>query len=212
MALPLDLFATVFLLLPGFLVIYIMRYLAVLERKLDYLEFVCWSLFASLFIDNVFILLVLKGFGLNVPLSALSNSEKNFLSLEFMLFLTALIIFSIIVGFISGLIVKYTFRKEYLRGDVWHHLSSGYKRLKKAPQVKVYTIDGTVYEGYLSCLPDETAVSKDIVIVTRNKETSEINEIVIKENSIKAICFMKPLVSNINWDERDFSLLSSNSS
>lgn len=212
MALSLDLFGTVFLLLPGFLVIYIMRYLAVLERKLDYLEFVCWSLFASLLIDSFFILLIVKGLGLNVPLPALSNSEKNFISLEFMLFLTALTLFSILIGFILGLIVKHKFRKEYLRGDVWHHLSSGYKRLKKAPQVKVYTIDGTVYEGYLSCLPDETAVSKDIVIVTRNEETSEINEIVIKENSVKAICFMEPLISNINWDKRDFSLTSLNSS
>ena len=200
-----DLIIVITFFLPGFIAMYLMRYIGILERRLDKLEIICWSLLSSLLINSLFIYILKVWLGFDIP--SFNELRTILLVPEFLAIFVGLILVSAIIGSLIGLLIKHTLRQGVYRGDAWRYLCSQYRRLSQAARVVIYTVDGKEYEGYLVGMPDENAPSKDIVIakpfeIIRDDEGKQlykvelgIADLFIRENNIKAIAFMSPVIS-----------------
>jgi len=99
----------IFLIIPGFISLMIIQYIAVFERKLSDFEITVWSLFVS----NL--LLMLFSYKLNI---------RSFIDLQNYIFdfdnLLVINILGISSGFIFGMIIKLFFRPRILHGSPWN--------------------------------------------------------------------------------------------
>jgi len=193
-----DITLIAFLLLPGFISIYIIRKIAVLEIELKVLELVIWSLFASLFIDSVFVYLL----GIT-NLISLSMLTPLILRQSNVVLLAALTVGS---GFIIGFIIKVVFRKGIKPGSVWDVIFDSIKNRRDIASIWVilYTSDGREIQGILKWLSKGPAIPREVIIgepheIVRNNEgdvVAEIplgKEIYIKEYNIARIAFYEKI-------------------
>ena len=193
-----DITLIAFLLLPGFISIYVIRKIAVIEVELKNLELVIWSLFASLFIDSLFIYFL----GLT-ELRSLAMLAPLMLRPSNVLLLGAL---TVGLGAIIGLLIKAIFRRGVKPGGVWEVLFENIKRRRgvRPIWVIVYTSDGKEIQGILKWLSKGPSIPREVILgepheIIRNSEgdiLSEIpigKEIYIKEYNIARIAFYEKL-------------------
>jgi len=182
-----DITLIAFLLLPGFISIYIIRKIAVLEIELKDLELVIWSLFASLFIDSVFVYLL----GIT-NLISLSMLTPLILRPSNVVLLAALTVGS---GFIIGFIIKVVFRKGIKPGSVWDVIFDSIKNRRDIAPIWVilYTRDRREIQRILKWLSKGPAIPREVIIgepheIVRNNEGDVVAEIPLgKEIYINAL-------------------------
>lgn len=193
-----DLITTVFLLLPGFLSINLIKHLGKLEFTLTDLETTIWSLFGSLIVDAVFVEILL---GLNVPVLSISDLQTALLMPSYAVLFLML---SLACGTFPGLILRYVIRLEILPGALWDSIYSRFRQATEKKWVIVYTSDQKEYQGALAGMskgkniPHELLLSEPSQLI-RNDDGELVGEMDVgkelyfREDDIKRIAFAEDL-------------------
>lgn len=190
MALPslADVIFVIVLLIPGFITLSLLRWLAILEKKLSEYQLILWSLVFSLFIYAIF--------SWHTGINDIDSIRDNILIPENLAEILAL---GLTFGAVPGLIVRLTFRRHFVRGDCWE--ASLKLASKKGSWVIVCTKDGHEYKGILHYSgggdsPREISIRRPKLILRDkklkvSKEVKMGKEILFQEKDVQRIVFFK---------------------
>lgn len=174
-----DVAFVIVLLIPGFFSLTLFRWLSIEEKKLSDNQLVIWSVFVSL------VIYVINGF-----LTGITDvnviKETIFLPTS----LLSILGLSLILGIVPGLIVKYFFRSDAVRGDPW---CASMKKAKEGRWVNVLTVGGQEYSGYLHYIAGAEC----------QKEISIREPLLIKRNSVGKISSEEDMGREILFTEKD---------
>jgi hypothetical protein len=175
------------LLVPGFFSLSLFRWLSIDEKKLSDNQLVIWSVFVSLLIY------VINGVFTGI-------TDVNLIKDRMLLPTTLLSVLglSVLFGIVPGLIVKYFFRGNIVRGDPW---CAAMKKAAEGAWVNVFTVGGQEYSGYLHYVGGEEECSKEIsirepLLIQRNLKNNNSQEIKMG----KEILFTEKDISRIVFD------------
>jgi Family of unknown function (DUF6338) len=205
-----DLIGAVFLLLPGFISINLIKHFGKLEITLSDFESTTWSLAGSLLIDLVFI--VLLGYS-GVQLNSIADPSTIILDPRNLI---ALFVLSVASGVTIGLFIGGVLKRGVSKGAMWDVLYSRFKDLGRTPWVIVYTSDGLEYQGKLFAMSKGKDIPREIVLfeptrLIRDEKgsltgTMDIGkELLLKEDAISSISFDKPLFYQASSVQQDKS-------
>ena len=151
MALPSidDVAFIIVLLIPGFFSLTLFRWLTIDEKKLSDYQMVIWSVFVSL------IIYVIHGYFTGI-------TDVNLIKENLLLPTTLLSVLglSVVFGIVPGMIVRFAFRGNIVRGDPWHAVI---KKATEGAWVNIFTVGGQEYSGYLNYIGGKDC-SKEISI------------------------------------------------
>jgi len=185
-----DIILVIVLMIPGFIALSLLRWLAVYEKELPEHRFILWSLFFSLLIYAIF--------GWHTGITNVDSIRDNLLAPQNLAKILAL---GIAFGVVLGLFLKFGFRRHVVAGDCWEISMSQASR--KGSWVVIYTKDGREYKGYLHYSsggdsPRELSIREAKLILRDNKwnvstEVKMGKEIVFLEKDIQRIVFFKEI-------------------
>jgi hypothetical protein len=187
MALPSidDVAFIIVLLIPGFFSLTLFRWLTIDEKKISDYQMVIWSVFVSL------IIYVVHGYFTGITDVNLIK-EKMILPIN----LLSILGLSMVFGIVPGLIVKFAFKSNVVRGDPW---LATMKKAAEGAWVNIFTVGGQEYSGYLNYIggtdcPKEISIREPLLIKrdSKGKISDEIEmgkEILFTEKDIARIVF-----------------------
>jgi hypothetical protein len=183
-----DVIFVIVLMIPGFIALSLLRWLAILERKLSEYHLVLWSLFFSLLIYAIF--------GLHTGINNIDSMRDNLLIPQNLAEILAL---GVAFGAVPGLFARFTFRRHFVAGDCWE--ASMNQASKKGSWVIVHTQDKREYKGYLNYSggrdsPREISIREPKLILRDDdwnvsKEIKMGKEIFFLEKDIQRIVFFE---------------------
>lgn len=131
-----DIIFVVVLLVPGFIALILLRWIAIFESELSDSRLVIWSLFLSLLIYCVF--------GWLTGMSDFDTIRDKILLPQN---LAGILAGALLLGVVPGILIRVAFRKRIVRGDSWE--ASMKEASRKGSWVIIYTLDGREYKGLL---------------------------------------------------------------
>ncbi len=182
-----DLWAIIVLIIPGFITFRLISWFASFKNKFDQFTTVIYSLICSLIVF--------------LPIAAIYEIESLQHARQVVGFtiFSQLVMFSLLFGFLPGLVLKYTIRKSYHRASAWNEFAyDTASRKNKHHFVTIYTHDDKEYVGWIRrmSIGDEKQelVLREPQFVRRLGEKEELKdmgyEMLFPEGSIKRILRM----------------------
>lgn len=192
-----DLVTVIYLLLPGFVSIKILKRLAILEFGLSDFDSTIWSLAGSLIIDSIFVAF------LNYQGTALTSLADLQVLLIVPQYSIVFLFLAVMGGVIPGSALRLTVRRRIKPGGIWDVLYSEFGKRNARRQetlVTLFTSDHAEYVGAIKSMSKGQGVPKEIMLykakrIFRNgsgdiKATMEVGkEVFFKEQSIATIAF-----------------------
>ena len=183
-----DVFFVIVLLVPGFISLLLLRWIAIFESKLTDLNLVISSLLLSLIIYGAF--------GWISGMTSFDSIRDNILIPQNLI---GVLVVSVLVGVIPGVIIKRFFQGGIVRGDSW--VISMKKASDKGSWVIVYSVAGQEYKGILHYsggkeFPKEVTIRKPKQIFRDangclSEEVEIGKEILFSEKDISRIAFFE---------------------
>jgi hypothetical protein len=190
-----DVFTVIVLVLPGFVSFVLFNWISIVERKFSDFEKIVGSLFMSLLIYAVFSFIT----GINNI-----NTIRDLIFLPNNL--AIILLLSLILGVTPGIITRYAFRQQVVRGDCWDVCMNRAIKNKNF-WVLVYTELGSEYKGRLHLFGTEGEHKHEIVLekpklIIRNeegkvdKEFQIGSELLFLQKDVRRIVFLDTVRQN----------------